>query len=166
MRPLTPRLGNQIVGNDKSDIEVPGQRFEPAGNIDGAADNREFQPVRADIAEHGLAEVDAESGADGGFAVGGPLRVPGFHLGNHGPGAPQRAARVGVGSRRRAERRHQTVAQIFVERPVVPEHLAFHAGMKLAQDLDHMGGRQPVGQSVKPTISTNRTATFWVLDLL
>ena len=49
---------------------------------------------------------------------------------DHGLRATQRIAGVAIAGEGRAERRHQSVAEIFVQRAAMPENLALHPLME------------------------------------
>ena len=63
----------------------------------------------------------------------------------HGLRAAQRIAGVGMAGEGRAERRHQSVAEIFVERSLMPENLALHPFVELPQRPDHLDRAAAVG---------------------
>ena len=68
------------------------------------------------------------------------LAVPVVERGDHPARCPQRARSI-IGCRpRHAERRHDAVADIVVDRPLVLEHHLLHAAMELAQHLEDLLG--------------------------
>ena len=129
------------------------------GDVDGIAEHGELHAARiADVAERDLAIVQPDADPDRRLAPGAPLVVPGRDRGEHGLAAGDRIARVGLSGARRAEGRHQRIADVFLQRAVVREHGIGHAPVKRAQKRDHLGRLQRSHSRVKPTMSANRTA--------
>ena len=102
------------------------QPFDARGDVDGVADRRVVEPARgrADVADDGDAGVQADADAQRRLAALGALAVQAGQLVEHRHRAVERVQRViGVGERR-AEVRHDPVADELVERAAVLEDLA------------------------------------------
>ena len=89
--------------------------------------------------------MQADADPDRRLAAGFPLAVQFVDGMEHGLRAAQRIAGIGIAGEGRAERRHQSIAEIFVQRPPVPKNLALHPLVEQPQRADHVGRVAAVG---------------------
>ncbi len=92
----------------------------------------------ADVAEDHRPRVDADAHAQRRRAATLPLDVEPRETGLHGQRTAHRPRRMVRLGHRRAEIRHQSVAEVLVERAAEGEHLLDHARME-AFSVDHDG---------------------------
>src|SRR3954466_11749107 len=131
-------LRPERVADHEGASEFAGKRLEPARCIHGGADDCEFEPVEADVPKHDLAIVQSDADLDRRLVAILSFSVQLRNRSDHTSRATQGIQRVGIAGERRAERRHQAVAEVLVERSAVPEHFAFHSLMELSQRADDL----------------------------
>ena len=132
------RLDHRRAGADVG-IELLAHDLHAAGDVAGIADRREGQvALAADRPHHHRPELAADANVDRRQAGRAALAVPVVERGDHPARGPQRARRVVGCSPRHAERRHDAVADIVVDRSLVLEHHLLHAAVELAQHLEDL----------------------------
>src|SRR5215218_9220680 len=98
-------------------------------------------PLRADVADRRHARVQADADGYLGQSVLPQLRVDDLHLPLHRDGRGDGVARVVGRGVRRAEERHQPVADVLVERAAVREDYVGHRRKVVVQKLHDALGR-------------------------
>src|SRR6187399_1131636 len=126
MARFRPRLLHQRVADHDGASEFAGKRLEAARRIHRGADHGKFQPVEADISQHDLAIMQSDADLDRRLVAAASLTVQLGDRADHAPRATQGVHRIRIAGEGRTERRHQTIAEILVERSAVPEHFSFH----------------------------------------
>ena len=116
-----------------------------ARGIHRRADDGEFEPVQSDIPEHDLTVVQSDAEADRGFAARLAVAIQLVDRSDHGLCAAQRVASVLIAGEGCAERRHQSVAEIFVQRAGVAEDFSFHALVERSQRPDDLDRASAIG---------------------
>src|SRR5947208_2781949 len=96
--------------------------FDARGYVDSVADGRVFRALlSANAADRCLARVDANAEHDFGQAARHQLLIDLCDSALHTDGCGDCVERVRLASDRRAEERHQAIAQIFIERALMRE---------------------------------------------
>ena len=108
---------------------------------------------------HGRAVIEADADRERRLAVPHALGVPVVERGEHHLGAAQRVERILPGFARQPEHREDRVADIFLDGAAAGEDLRRHPLVELRSIVTTASGGIVSAMRVKPTISTNSTAT-------
>jgi hypothetical protein len=149
MEALSPggtRRAHADVGCDDRGPELAGCSLKAARDVDDVAHDRELAAtLRAEVARHHRPAMNPDRDLDRHRAPRAPLRVPAPELPLQLECAGQRAfSRVLLGFDT-AERRHEAIAQILVERATVAEHDPAGPLAKAAQQGKGRFRRQALG---------------------
>lgn len=142
--------GDYGIAYDDCPLERAAHCFYPTGNVDGIADDREFESSTGpDIPEHYFAKMQANAQRQLGGSGGGTPPVPRSESTNQAARAYDGVSGIVSARPRRTEGGHHAIAYVLVESSLVAEDGILNDTVKFAQDCDdllagHIGAERRV----------------------